>query len=187
MDRKPEHGYGFYKTAAVTFSVEVGNVFKNAKKIIEYINKAEEEHVQLIVFPELSITGYTCADMFLRNDFIKQAEYAFRDVKAATAKNLYWYALECRLKNMANCTTVPYMCRVDQSLVLYQRHTFQIMENSMKKDGLYHPPAVKQIPSVFVEALSHFLRNFSSVGMTALLSEPRSVKICGLTVRQVDY
>ena len=59
MDRKPEHGYGFYKTAAVTFSVEVGNVFKNAKKIIEYINKAEEEHVQLIVFPELSITGYT--------------------------------------------------------------------------------------------------------------------------------
>ena len=59
---------------------------KNAKKIIEYINKAEEEHVQLIVFPELSITGYTCADMFLRNDFIKQAEYAFRDVKAATAK-----------------------------------------------------------------------------------------------------
>ena len=57
----------------------------------------------------------------------------------------------------------------------------------MKKDGLYHPLAVKQIPSVFVEALSHFLRNFSSVGMTALLSEPRSVKICGLTVHQVDY
>ena len=187
MDRKPEHGYGFYKTAAVTFSVEVGNVFKNAKKIIEYINKAEEEHVQLIVFPELSITGYTCADMSLRNDFIKQAEYAFRDVKAATAK-----------KSILVCVGMPveehgklYNCAVyvqgDQSLVLYQRHTFQIMENSMKKDGLYHPPAVKQIPSVFVEALSHFLRNFSSVGMTALLSEPRSVKICGLTVRQVDY
>lgn len=86
MDRKPEHGYGFYKTAAVTFPVEVGNVFKNAEKIVEYINKAEEKNVQLVVFPELSLTGYTCADMFLRNDFIKQAEYAFRDVKAATAK-----------------------------------------------------------------------------------------------------
>lgn len=34
MDRKPEHGYGFYKTAAVTFSVEVGNVFKNAKRLL---------------------------------------------------------------------------------------------------------------------------------------------------------
>lgn len=85
MDRKPEHGYGFYKTAAVTFAVQIGNVFYNAKKIAEYIQKAEDEHVQLVVFPELSLTGYTCADMFLRNDFIKQAEYAFRDIKAATA------------------------------------------------------------------------------------------------------
>ena len=85
MDRKPEHGYGFYKTAAVTFAVQIGNVFYNAKKIAEYIQKAEDENVQLVVFPELSLTGYTCADMFLRNDFIKQAEYAFRDIKAATA------------------------------------------------------------------------------------------------------
>lgn len=85
MDRKPEHGYGFYKTAAVTFAVQIGNVFYNAKKIAEYIQKAEDEHVQLVVFPELSLTGYTCADMFLRNDFIKQAEYAFRDIKATTA------------------------------------------------------------------------------------------------------
>lgn len=45
MDRKPEHGYGFYKTAAVTFAVQIGNVFYNAKKIAEYIQKAEDENV----------------------------------------------------------------------------------------------------------------------------------------------
>ena len=187
MDRKPEHGYGFYKTAAVTFPVEVGNVFKNAEKIVEYINKAEEKNVQLVVFPELSLTGYTCADMFLRNDFIKQAEYAFRDVKAATAK-----------KSILVCVGMPveehgklYNCAVyvqGGSIIGVVPKTYIPNYGEFYEKRWFVSSTCRKTDTiVFVEALFHFLRNFSSVGMTALLSEPRSVKICGLTVRQVDY
>lgn len=124
--------------------------------------------------------------MFLRNDFIKQAEYAFRDVKAATAK-----------KSILVCVGMPveehgklYNCAVyvqGGSIIGVVPKTYIPNYGEFyEKDGLYHPPAVKQIPSVFVEALSRFPRNFSSVGMTALLSEQKFVKICGLIVHQAD-
>lgn len=87
MDSRPNLGYGFYKVAAASFPITLGDVFANAKKICEYIEKAVTEKVQLLVFPELSLTGYTCGDMFLRKELSEQAEYALRDIKTATSGN----------------------------------------------------------------------------------------------------
>ena len=87
MNSKPNLGYGFYKVAAVTFPIVLGEVFENARHICDYIKKAEKEHVQLLVFPELSLTGYTCGDMFLRKELSEQTEYALRDIKTATSGN----------------------------------------------------------------------------------------------------
>lgn len=87
MNSKPNLGYGFYKVAAVTFPIALGDVFENARRICDYIKKAEKEHVQLLVFPELSLTGYTCGDMFLRKELSEQTEYALRDIKTATSGN----------------------------------------------------------------------------------------------------
>ena len=87
MNSKPNLGYGFYKVAAVTFPIVLGDVFENARRICDYIKRAEKEHVQLLVFPELSLTGYTCGDMFLRKELSEQTEYALRDIKTATSGN----------------------------------------------------------------------------------------------------
>ena len=63
--------FGYIKAAACSFDVCLGNPYENAKKIIENINIASSKNVNLLVFPELCITGYTCADMFLRSELIK--------------------------------------------------------------------------------------------------------------------
>lgn len=86
-ESRPNLGYGFYKVAAVTFPISLGDVFANVKKINTYIEKAAKENIQLLVFPELCITGYTCGDMFLRKELYEQAEYALRDIKTATNGN----------------------------------------------------------------------------------------------------
>ena len=84
MERK---GYGYYKVAAVTFPVAIGNTEENAENIIRYIEKALQEKVQLLVFPELSVTGYTCGDMFLRGELQRQAEKSLDKIRQATEKN----------------------------------------------------------------------------------------------------
>lgn len=87
MENKPNLGYGYYKVGAVSLPIKLGDAFANAKTICKYIDLAVKERIQLLVFPELCLTGYTCGDMFLRKDFYEQVEYALRDIKVATNGN----------------------------------------------------------------------------------------------------
>ncbi len=57
--------YGFVRAAAAVPRVYVGETGRNAEEIAGMIRAAAEEHgARVVVFPELSITGYTCADLF---------------------------------------------------------------------------------------------------------------------------
>lgn len=84
---RPENSYGFYKVAASTFPIKLGDVYANVDVMKNHIDLAIKQNVQLLVFPELCITGYTCGDMFLRKELSLQAEHALREIKAATNGN----------------------------------------------------------------------------------------------------
>lgn len=56
--------YGYIKVASAIPSVKVGDCHYNLQEIEQTIVRAEGQGVEIIVFPELSITGYTCQDLF---------------------------------------------------------------------------------------------------------------------------
>ena len=56
--------YGFITVAAAIPSIKVADVQYNVEEIERLVVKAEEEGVELLVFPELCVTGYTCQDLF---------------------------------------------------------------------------------------------------------------------------
>ena len=56
---------GFVRVGALVNKLSLGNVIENAKEISRQIKKAYEAGVEIIVTPELSLTGYNCGDMFL--------------------------------------------------------------------------------------------------------------------------
>lgn len=62
----------------------VGAIKKNTEKIIEYIEKAREREVGLLVFPELTTTGYPPEDLLLRTRFIKDNLLALDNIKNST-------------------------------------------------------------------------------------------------------
>ncbi len=68
--------YGFATVAAAIPSVRVADTHFNILSIEEQIAKAEGKGVELIVFPELSITGYTCQDLFRSELLLQKAEEA---------------------------------------------------------------------------------------------------------------
>ncbi len=65
--------HGFIKVAAVTPDVKVGDPFYNAEQICKGIDEAEQRGAKIIVFPELSLTGYTCQDLFLQETLLDGA------------------------------------------------------------------------------------------------------------------
>src|SRR5215467_4270663 len=56
--------FGFLRVAAATPLVRVADCAFNVEHILALMRRAEDESVNVLVFPELAITGYTCADLF---------------------------------------------------------------------------------------------------------------------------
>lgn len=75
------NNYGFLRTAASSLKLKVADISFNTSAIKEAVDSAVSKDVRLIVTPELSITGYTCADLFFTNVIIRQSERAVAELK----------------------------------------------------------------------------------------------------------
>lgn len=77
---------GFVRVGALVNKLSLGNAIENAKEISRQIKKAYEAGVEIIVTPELSLTGYTCGDMFLQDKLVKDSiiglEYVLSETKS---------------------------------------------------------------------------------------------------------
>ena len=66
--------YGFVKVASAIPSLKVADCTHNTQQIENLICRAEEENTEIIVFPELSICGYTCQDLFGQQLLLQKCE-----------------------------------------------------------------------------------------------------------------
>ena len=66
--------HGFVKVAAAVPAVKVADVMYNVQEIERLIAMADAEHVEVVVFPELSITGYSCQDLYRERLLLDKAE-----------------------------------------------------------------------------------------------------------------
>lgn len=76
---------GFIRVGAIVNKLALANPLKNAEVIIKEIKKAETLGVSIVTTPELSLTGYTCGDLFLQeqllDDSIKALEQVLNETK----------------------------------------------------------------------------------------------------------
>lgn len=70
------------KIALAQLNFGVANIKANSAKIIAAAEQAKQQQADVIVFPELCITGYPPEDLLLRNDFIEQAQQAVDAIAA---------------------------------------------------------------------------------------------------------
>ncbi len=78
-----EH-YGFVSVAAAIPAVHVAEVDYNVANIKRLIDRAIAQGVQLVVFPELCVTGYTCQDLFHNTLLLSSADAARAEIAAYT-------------------------------------------------------------------------------------------------------
>ncbi len=76
---------GFIKVAAASPMIKVADTEYNAGQVIECMKKAAEKGVKLLVFPELTLTGCSCYDLFGHRVILRGAEAALEKVIEASA------------------------------------------------------------------------------------------------------
>jgi NAD+ synthase (glutamine-hydrolysing) len=68
--------FGFVRVAAGIPTVKVADPQYNAQQLLGLIQKSFKQGVRVLAFPELSVTGYTCGDLFLKPSLLRAAEEA---------------------------------------------------------------------------------------------------------------
>lgn len=75
---------GFFRVAAVAPRVKIADVDANVDAIISYASKLDAKGVEVVVFPELSLTGYTCGDLFHTELLLQNALAGLRRIEDFT-------------------------------------------------------------------------------------------------------
>lgn len=85
---KPEDNFGFLRVASAVPAVLVGDVDANTKAIIGQIVSASDKGAKIIVFPELCVTSYTCADLFAQEALLQKAALALDEIRNHCGESL---------------------------------------------------------------------------------------------------
>lgn len=72
--------YSFIRTAAAVPVLKVADCVYNTEEIIKLIDEASKKDVKILAFPELSITSYTCGDLFAQSTLIEYAEKSLEKI-----------------------------------------------------------------------------------------------------------
>ena len=81
--------YGFVRCASAVPKLRVADCKYNTGEIIKLISAAAQKDVELLVFPELCITGYTCSDLFFQSSLLTAAEESLSAIaEASRGKNI---------------------------------------------------------------------------------------------------
>lgn len=76
----------FIRTASASLKLKVADPEYNSRQIIKVIKEADAKKVKLLVTPELSISAYTCADLFFSSDLLTSSEKALGEILKSTEK-----------------------------------------------------------------------------------------------------
>ena len=75
----------FVRVACAVPAVRVGDTKKNASDICDFLKRADDQNVDLLVFPEMALTGYTCQDLFFQETLHDGVKRGLREILDASA------------------------------------------------------------------------------------------------------
>ncbi|MCM1272162.1 MAG: NAD(+) synthase [Clostridium sp.] len=93
--------FDYYRICTAVPDVKVADVDYNTDQIINILEKAHRQNVDIICFPELCITGYTCGDLFFQDVLLDSCKTAIsRIVKASANLNMIIaVGAPCKIEN----------------------------------------------------------------------------------------
>lgn len=100
---------GFIKVAAATPKIKVADPAYNAEEILKIIDETEKNGASILVFSELTISGYTCGDLFLQQSLLTECKKQLLRIVKATKKKDMLVVVGCPIivnQKLYNCAVV---------------------------------------------------------------------------------
>ncbi len=100
--------HGFIRLAAVAPELILADPVGNARRIVRHLNELAGQQVSLALFPELSLTGYSCEDLFASSDLLSATRTGLAHIAAAASDVVAVVGAPWRLADgrLLNCAVV---------------------------------------------------------------------------------
>lgn len=101
--------YGFIKVAAATPKIKVADPAYNTEEILKIIDETEKNGASILVFSELTISGYTCGDLFLQQPLLTECKNQLLRIVKATENKSMLVVVGCPIvikQKLYNCAVV---------------------------------------------------------------------------------
>ena len=106
------------RLALAQLNVVVGDLAGNRGKILDFLRQAEEAGADLVLFPELAVTGYPPEDLLLRPGFLRAARRSLEEIAAATGDAVALVGTPWLDNDLANACAV---CARGEILAVYRK------------------------------------------------------------------
>lgn len=110
-----QNNFGYIRVAGATPTLHLADPFYNISEMYNLILKASHDDVDIIVFPELSVTGYSCGDLFNQQSLRTVANNAMEELLQSTSKLpvIFAVGIPFLLDNkLYNCALIAFMGKV---------------------------------------------------------------------------
>jgi NAD+ synthase (glutamine-hydrolysing) len=107
------------RVALAQLNATVGDLDGNREKILAFLSEARAAGADLVVFPELAVTGYPPEDLLLRPGFVNAARQTLEDVARATTGLVALVGTPWFDRDLANACAV---CADGEMRVIYRKH-----------------------------------------------------------------
>lgn len=100
---------GFIKVAAATPKIKVADPAYNTEEILKIIDETEKKGASILVFSELTISGYTCGDLFLQQPLLTECKNQLLRIVKATENKSMLVVVGCLIvikQKLYNCAVV---------------------------------------------------------------------------------
>lgn len=100
---------GFIKVAAATPKIKVADPVYNTEEILKIIDETEKNGASILVFSELTISGYTCGDLFLQQPLLTECKNQLLRIVKATENKSMLVVVGCPIvikQKLYNCAVV---------------------------------------------------------------------------------
>lgn len=100
---------GFIKVAAATPKIKVADPAYNTEEILKIIDETEKNGASILVFSELTISGYTCGDLFLQQPLLAECKNQLLRIVKATENKSMLVVVGCPIvikQKLYNCAVV---------------------------------------------------------------------------------
>jgi NAD+ synthase (glutamine-hydrolysing) len=107
------------RIALAQLNVVVGDLDGNRERILDALHRAEDDAADLVVFPELAVTGYPPEDLLLRPGFVKAARRTTEDIAQACTRTVALVGVPLFDRDLANACAV---CADGRIAGIYRKH-----------------------------------------------------------------